>query len=209
MHIFTPTLVTLAFIFSHAAATDEPVLLFNGKDLSGWTGANYEVKQGEMICRGGNLRTVKSYTNYVLEFEFLLPPGGNNGLGIHYPGKGTPSGTGMELQILDTEHPKYKKIKEYQVHGALYGFQGAKRGFLKPTGEWNRQIVTVNGPHVTVDLNGTRILDVNLEEQARKKPKHKGIHRRSGFICLCGHGDPVRFKNIRILELPDKTEGSK
>ena len=180
----------------------KPVSLFNGKDLTGWKGGNYVVEDGAIVCKGANLVTEKQYTNYVFEFEFLLPPGGNNGLGIHYPGSGGPSGAGMELQILDNKHPKYAKLIDSQYHGSLYKLKAAKRGHLKPAGEWNRQKVKVNGPSVKVVLNGVEILDANLDEINKEKPKHKGAKRRSGHICFCGHGAPVKFKNITILELP-------
>ena len=182
--------------------SQEAVKLFNGKDLSGWTGADYEVKDGILICSGKILRTEKQYSNYILELDFILPPRGNNGLGIHYPGEGRPSGVGMELQILDNTHPKYAKLKDSQYHGSLYKLQAAKRGFLKPLGEWNHQKVTVNGPRILVELNGTVIMEANLDEVAKKYPKHKGAKRRSGYICFCGHGSPVQFKNITLLELP-------
>ena len=179
----------------------EPVSLFNGKDLTGWTGADYEVKDGVLICSGKVLSTEKQYSNYIFEFDFLLPKGGNNGIGIHYPGEGRPSGAGMELQILDNSHPKYAKLKESQYHGSLYKLQAAKRGFLKPVGQWNHQKITVDGPKVIVELNGTKILDADLTELATKNRKHKGVKRRGGYICFCGHGAPVQFRNITILEL--------
>ncbi|MEC8557102.1 MAG: DUF1080 domain-containing protein [Planctomycetota bacterium] len=179
----------------------EPVSLFNGKDLTGWTGADYEVKDGVLICSGKILRTEKQYSNYVFEFDFLLPKGGNNGIGVHYPGEGRPSGAGLELQILDNSHPKYSKLKESQYHGSLYKLQAARRGFLKPTGEWNHQKVTVDGPKIIVELNDTKILDADLNELATKNRKHKGVKRRSGYICFCGHGARVQFRNITILEL--------
>ena len=64
--------------------------LFNGKDLTGWKGQGYEVKDGMITCtpKGSNLMTEERFSHYILDFEFLLPPGGNNGLGIHYPGAG-------------------------------------------------------------------------------------------------------------------------
>ena len=197
----------LAASFVLAQAKDKQsisavVSLFNGKDLTGWMGAKYEAKDGVLTCRGGHLITEKQYTNYVFEFEFLLPPGGNNGLGIHYPGKGGPSSSGMELQILDNHHPKYAKLVDSQYHGSLYKLKAAKRGHLKSAGEWNRQKVTVNGRSVKVELNGTLILDANLDKINEEKPKHKGAQRRSGHICFCGHGSPVKFKNITIRELP-------
>ena len=183
---------------------NEAVSLFNGKDLTGWKNAKYIVEDGVLICKGGNLVTEKQYTNYVFEMDFLLPPGGNNGLGIHYPGTGGPSGSGMELQILDNKHPKYAKLVDSQYHGSLYKLKAAKRGHLKPAGEWNHQKVTIDGPSVIVELNGVVILDANLDEINKLKPKHKGAKRRSGHICFAGHGAPVKFKNITIKELPSK-----
>ena len=98
-------------VASASAQDSKPVPLFNGKDLSGWKGAPYEVRDGVLISKGKNLITEKQYRNYILEFDFLLPPRGNNGLGIHYPGTGGPSSSGMELQFLDNSHPKYAKLK--------------------------------------------------------------------------------------------------
>ena len=102
---------TLLLATASLSQCAEPVTVFNGKDLTGWTGADYEVKDGVLICSGKVLRTEKQYSDYVFEFDFLLPKGGNNGIGIHYPGDGRPSGAGMELQILDNSHPKYSKLK--------------------------------------------------------------------------------------------------
>ena len=189
-------------MISFSAFGSKPVSLFNGKDLTGWRKANYAVEDAMIVCKGGNLVTEKQYSNYVFEFEFLLPSGANNGLGIHYPGSGDPAYTGMELQILDNSHKRYAKLKDYQYHGSLYTLHAAKRGHLKPIGEWNLQKVTVDGPLIKVELNGTEILNGNLDEINKAKPKHKGAKRRRGHICFCGHGAPVKFKNITILELP-------
>ena len=94
---------------------------------------------------GGNLYTEKEYSNFILRFEFQLTPGANNGLGIHAPLGGDAAYQGKELQILDNTAEKYAKLKPYQYHGSVYGIIPAKRGFLKPIGEWNSQEVTVNG----------------------------------------------------------------
>lgn len=200
----TKSLISLFLVSVFFAQGKEAVSLFNGKDLAGWKNANYVVEDGVLVCKGGNLVTEKQYTNYIFEFDFLLPPGGNNGLGIHYSGSGDAAYSGMELQILDNSHPRYAKLKDYQFHGSLYTLQAAKRGHLKPVGEWNHEKVTVDGPLVKVELNGVVILDANLDELNKQKPKHKGAKRRSGHICFCGHGAPVKFKNISIKELPAK-----
>ena len=198
----TKSLISLFLVSVCFAQGKEAVSLFNGKDLTGWKKAKYVVEDGVLVCQGGNLVTEKQYTNYIFEFDFLLPPGGNNGLGIHYPGSGDAAYSGMELQILDNSHPRYAKLKDYQFHGSLYTLQAAKRGHLKPVGEWNHEKVTVDGPLVKVELNGVLILNANLDELNKQKPNHKGSQRRSGHLCFCGHGAPVKFKNITIKELP-------
>lgn len=202
-----PTALPIAIValasFAHAAPSPEMRELFNGKDLTGWEGTGYIVEDGAIVCtpEGKNLMTKESFANYILEFDFKLPPGGNNGLGIHYPGTGDGAYTGMELQILDNSDPKYADLKETQFHGSLYTLAAAKRSGLKPTGEWNHQKVTVSGAGLTVELNGEIILRANLDDISARNPKHEGAKRRSGRIGWLGHGDAVAFKNIRIAEI--------
>ena len=195
-----------------SAYAGEFVDLFNGKDFANWGGKNkiehagYAVKDGMITstkkCRV--LQTENEYSNYVLQFEFKLTSGANNGLGIHYPGKGDAAYSGMEIQILDNTHPKYANLKDYQFHGGLYTLVASKKGHLKPVGEWNKETVTVNGPHVKVELNGTVIMEANLDEVNKAKPKHEGAKRRKGHIAFCGHGDIVSFKKIKLKELAAK-----
>jgi len=178
--------------------------LFNGKDLSGWKGAGYVVEDGTLVCtpQGRNLITEETFANYVLDFEFKLSPGANNGLGIHYPGTGDAAYTGMELQILDSTDPKYKDLKDYQLHGGLYTMAPARQGFLKPVGEWNQQRVTVMGPALREELNGEIILRANLDDLGSRFPAHQGVKRRAGHLAWLGHGDRIALRNIRIAELP-------
>jgi hypothetical protein len=178
--------------------------LFDGKTLDGWKGEGYVVEDGAIVCtpEGRNLVTERIFANYVLDFEFKLPPGGNNGLGIHYPGKGNPAYAGMEIQVLDDTAEKYKDLKDYQFHGSIYTMVPAKKGHLKPVGEWNQQRVTVHGSKVKVELNGVTITEADLDELVAKHPEHRGARRRAGHIALCGHGDRVAFRGFRIGELP-------
>ena len=182
---------------------------FNGKDFDGWAGplANYEVVDGAIQCRkgkGGTHHTKEIYKDFVVRFEFNLPPGGNNGLAIRYPGKGDTAYYGMcELQVLDNTHPKYAKLDKRQYHGSAYGMAAAKRGHLKKPGEWNEQEVTVKGPTIKVILNGTEILDTDLSkvtDYMAGKP-HPGKDRAEGHFGFAGHSSPVLFRNIRIKSL--------
>ena len=182
---------------------------FNGESLDGWVGAvdNYEVRDGAIVCKpgkGGNLYTADEYADFVVRLEFKLPEGGNNGLVIRYPGSGHATYDGMcELQVLDTEHPKYADLDPRQAHGSAYGMAAAHRGYLRPTGEWNFQEVTVKGSTIKVELNGTVILDTDLSTVTEflGDTPHPGKDRTTGHFGFAGHNEPVEFRNIRIKRL--------
>ncbi len=187
--------------------------VFNGKNLDGWVGdkVNYSAIDGNIVIQpsngegGGNLFTEKEFSDFNFRFEFQLTPAANNGLGIRTPLEGDAAYMGMELQILDNEAPVYADLKPYQYHGSVYGVIPAKRGFLKPTGEWNSEEVIVKGKNVKVILNGTVIVDGNIEEASKNGTidhnEHPGLLRDKGHIGFLGHGSVVSFRNIRIKEL--------
>jgi Domain of Unknown Function (DUF1080) len=186
--------------------------LFDGKSLNGWKlvrghGPGYVAKDGVLICPadgGGNLFTEKEYSNFVFRFEFKTEPGGNNGVGIRAPLEGDVAYVGMEIQILDDGHEKYKgKIKSEQHHGSVYDVIPARTGFLKPAGQWNEEEIMVQGSRIRVTLNGVIILDAdlnNVREEVTLK-KHPGLKNKSGRIGFLGHGSLVEFRNIRIKTL--------
>lgn len=175
--------------------------LFNGTDLTGWKGGEATVEDGVLISKNGITMTDATFSSYELEFEFRLPGGGNNGIGIHYTGAGDPAYNGMEIQVLDDTAPKYADLKEGQYHGSLYMLAPAKRGALKPVGEWNHQRISVMGPAIKIEVNGEITLRTNLDDINREHPKHEGAKRRAGHIALCGHSSPVAYRNIRIREI--------
>jgi len=183
--------------------------IFNGKDLTGWTGAteHYEVVDGAIRCKaghGGVLYTDDKYGDFQVRLQFRLPPGGNNGLAIRYPGKGNAAYNGMtELQVLDSEHPKYAKLDTRQYHGSAYGMAAAHRGYLRETGEWNFQVVTVKGSTIKVELNGNVILnsDVSKITEYMANSAHPGKELTEGHFGFAGHNDPVEFRAISIKPL--------
>jgi hypothetical protein len=185
--------------------------LFNGKDLTGWTGKNhsYKVEEGTIVVRpddsGGNLFTEEEFDDFIFRFEFKLTPGANNGLGIRAPLTGNAAYEGFELQILDNTAEVYANLKPYQYHGSVYGIIPAKRGFLKPVGEWNSEEVWIKGDDIRITLNGTVIVEGNLKEVTQNGTAdgrdHPGLQRTKGHIGFLGHGSLVWFRNIRIKEL--------
>jgi len=186
--------------------------LINGRDLSNWQGAvdNYEVKDGLVVCKtgkGGDLLTKDEYTDFILRCEFRLPPAGNNGIALRTPTGGHSSSDGLELQVIDSDgynakHPK-SPLKPYQYHGSLYHCVGAKHGYLRPVGEWNYQEVEVRGQRIKVTLNGTKILDVDIDQFDRSQIEHppKGLDQRTGHIGFAGHSDPVAYRSFKVKRL--------
>ncbi|MFO0884878.1 MAG: DUF1080 domain-containing protein [Pirellulales bacterium] len=187
------------------AAEDEGFTsIFDGKTLEGWMGSvdGYAVENGAIVCKpnGRNLYTKKEYSNFVLRFEFKLTPGANNGIGLRAPTEGDPAYVGMESQVLDDTADQYKGLKEYQFHGSVYGVAPAKRGHLKPVGEWNVEEIVCDGKHVKVTLNGVVIVDADVIKPIDGQ-NHPGLSRDKGHIAFCGHGAHVEFRNLRVKEL--------
>jgi hypothetical protein len=219
------TLMAAAPAAQHAEAGFTP--LFNGKDFTGWiygqrpngtenkSGKGYQIENGVIYSTkedGGNLYTEKEYANFVLRFEFRLTPNANNGIGIRAPLVGDAAYVGMEIQVLDDSGSQYTNLLPGQYHGSVYKVAPAKRGFQKPVGEWNTEEITADGRRITVTLNGTTIVDCNLDEvtdpavlkehQDLTKPEgSRGIANTKGHIGFLGHGAHVEFRNIRIKVL--------
>jgi hypothetical protein len=184
--------------------------VFNGQNLSDWAGPveKYEVSDGVLKCKphqGGTIYFNTEFSDFVARVEFKLPPGGNNGLAIRYPGHGDTAYVGMcELQILDDSHPRYAtSLDPRQAHGSAYGMVAAKKGYLRPVGQWNFEEVTVKGSKIKVELNGTVILDTDLGQvkEFMANSAHPGKDRTSGYFGLAGHSDPVEFRQVAIKPL--------
>ncbi len=192
---------------AHAGEGFESV--FNGQDFAGWSGPtdHYQVVGDALMCRpgqGGTIFTDQEFGDFAATFEFRLPPGGNNGLAIRYPGQGDTAYQGMcELQVLDNTADKYADLDPRQYHGSAYGMVPAARGYLRKPGQWNFQQVTVEGSRIIVELNGSVILDTDLAgvDTFMADHPHPGKDRVSGHFGFAGHGDPVEFRSIRIKRL--------
>jgi hypothetical protein len=210
----TRTCCLVFLLYAAGLAAEEPgfVSLFDGKSLDGWTlvdkhGPGYVVKNGILVCPadgGGNLYTVKEYSDFAFRFEFRFEPGGNSGVGIRAPLAGDAAYAGMEIQILDDGHEKYKGwLKPEQHHGSVYDMIPARTGFLKKAGAWNAEEILVDGPKIRVTLNGVILVDTSLDivREPEVLKKHPGVLRKSGHIGFLGHDTRVEFRNIRVKEL--------
>jgi hypothetical protein len=190
------------------------VPIFDGRTLDGWVGVagstdSYYVEDGILICKEQgkeHIFTEKQYADFILRFEFKLEPGGNNGVGIRADVSREPHLYGMEIQVLDDSAPKHQDLQPYQYHGSIYGVVPAKRGFQKPPGEWNQEEILCQGRRVKVTLNGTVIVDADLDkipEPTMDHKDHPGLKYTKGRIGLHAHGngEKVFFRNLRVKEL--------
>ncbi|MGH9666898.1 MAG: 3-keto-disaccharide hydrolase, partial [Bryobacteraceae bacterium] len=195
------------------AAGDGFLPLFNGHSLAGWTlvggkGPGYVVQEGHIVCPadgGGNLFTTAEYADFLLRLEFRMSPGANNGVGIRAPLTGRTSRQGIEIQLRDDSAPEYRERQQpVKKTGSVYDVIPAATGALKPAGIWNAMEITAKGRHIQVALNGTQILNADLDSVTDTGilRLHPGLARTSGHIGFLGHGTRIEFRNIRIHPLP-------
>ncbi|HOC17079.1 MAG TPA: DUF1080 domain-containing protein [Vicinamibacterales bacterium] len=188
------------------------VALFDGTNLDQWIGnkTGYKVENGMLVFDPKapdtkNIYTAKEYGDFVFRFEFQLTPGANSGVGIRTPPEGDAAYVGMEIQILDNDAPVYAKLQPYQYHGSVYGIIPAKRGALKPVGEWNTEEIFIQGSKIRITVNGQVIVDGDLVEATKNgtmdHKDHPGLQRKTGHIGFLSHGAVVKFRNIRIKDL--------
>jgi hypothetical protein len=188
--------------------------LFNGKDLDGWKVYNgkmdkWGVADGLIFVEGsggGWLFTEMEYSDFEVRVDFKLPKGGNSGVALRSPREGDPAYKGMEIQLLDDRWYKddknYKGIKPVQLTGAIYGVVAPSKDATKPAGEWNTIRIIAKGRHVTVELNGVKTVDADLDKYKDDHAKtHPGILREKGFLGLQSHSGRVEFRNVYVKAL--------
>ncbi len=196
------------------------VSLFDGTNLDQWTGdkASYLLEEGVVVVipekgDAGNLYTKEEFADFIYRFDFQLTPGANNGIGVHAPLEGDAAYVGIEIQVMDNDADKYKALQPYQYHGSVYGVIPAKKGYLKPMGEWNQEEIMVKGTQIKVTLNGTVIVEGDYAAASKNgtmdHKEHPGLLRTTGHLGFLGHGEVVRFKNMRVKVLEEEKKKKK
>lgn len=216
---------TPVFELSADEAADGFKVLFDGRSMHNFTGnkIDYVPVDGNIYVtaaygNGGNLYTVDEFSDFILRFDFCFEREGvNNGVGIRTPMNVDAAYEGMEIQILDHDAPIYKNLRDYQVHGSVYGIIPAKRIKHQPLGKWSTEEIRAVGDHITVTVNGEVILDGDIRvatqghnvapDGSTKNPytvdkkNHPGLFNKSGHIGFLGHGAGIKLRNIRIKDL--------
>lgn len=209
--------LSIALIFSRGdiVRAGDFVSLFDGKSLENWQRIAqkkdvWSVQDGLLVMGGeggGWLATPKDYADFELSLEFLLSSDSNSGVYLRAPADTSHiSRSGMEIQILDDFHPKYAKVQPWQRTGSIYHVAAAKTGHLKPSGEWNEMKIRAVGPHVSIMLNGVTVVDDLIDKHPDLNAEHTGLARKSGRIGLQSHNGVVKFRNVRVRELGDRSQ---
>ena len=187
--------------------------LFNVKDLTGWrlNPTNYWiVKDGQITWKESavDLWTEDEFGNFVLELEFKCSAGCNSGVFIRTGDIKDNVQSGIEVQIWDSVG-KTKMEKHYCA--AIYDALEPSKNAEKKIGEWNAMRITARGQTIAVELNGEKVIDMDLDRwsEAEKNPdgtpnkfkKPLKDFPRKGFIGLQDHHKAVWFRNIRIKTL--------
>jgi hypothetical protein len=209
----------LAVPFAPLAAADKDApegftSLFNGKDLTGWKvfGGKMEkwgAADGLLFVQGGGggwLFTEKEFSDFELRLEFKLPKAGNSGVALRAPRDGNPAYQGMEIQLLDDrwykDEKNYKGIRPAQLTGSIYDVVPPSKDATKPAGEWNTMRIVAKGRRVTIELNGVKTIDADLDNYTKEHgKKHPGLLRTKGFLGLQSHDGRVEFRRIYVKEL--------
>lgn len=184
----------------------EPVVIFNGKDLSGWKISNPEKKNGWRAEGGvlvnetpktdfgaygeyGNLVTEELYEDFRLTLEYNVPAGGNSGVYLR----------GMyEAQVVDRD----SRMQGIQGPGAIFGRIVPTENAGNPGGEWNKYVLTLVDRHVTVELNGKKVID-NAPLEGCTGGGLSADDTAPGPIFLQGDHTNVRYRSL-VLEPVEK-----
>jgi hypothetical protein len=200
------------------ARADQPAgfqPLFNGKDLDGWKVLDgnmdaWGADNGILFVKGkggGWLLTDREFSDFELRLEFKLPPAGNSGVALRAPfkTKANPAYEGMEIQLLDDawyKNPQnFKDIRPAQLTGSIYDVVPPSSDATRPAGEWNTIHIAARGRRITVELNGVKTVDANLDDHKDRADKHPGLLREKGHLGLQSHDGRVEFKNIVVKPL--------
>lgn len=206
------SLPLLAAALLPAAAADPAARpLFNGTDLTGWQTAagqpvtkGWVVKDGALVreAGGGDIWTKDRFADFVLDLEFKTA--GNSGVFFRTDNPKDNVQTGIEIQVDVPAKPGKHSV------GAIYDLVPPTRDNTKK-GEWNRMRITAKGSRITVEINGEKVNEMDLDRwtEGGKNPdgtknKYKTAlkdFKREGHIGLQDHGAAVSYRNIRVTVL--------
>ncbi len=204
--------VPLAFVPAAAAQgienggeSDGYTALFDGVSLKGWSiregpQSAFYVNDGAIVVHEGSnfptwLRSEKQYENFDFRCEFYIKGWMNSGIFLHAPEHGRNAETGMKINIF---HKQDHKMLGESI-GAVFPLAAPLKVNVRNKGEWNSMRTAMEWPRLRVWINDELVQDLDVESVPDLK-----YRLRRGYIGLESLSYPIRFRNLRIKELPSK-----
>jgi len=201
-------------IFTFLVKAEPPkgfTALFNGKNLDGWKAKpnGWAVENGILTRKpkSGYIWTEEAYGDFVLDVEVKVSQRCNSGIFFRTDPKNAVQG-GFEIQVMDTTGKK--KLGKHD-NGAFYDALAPSANPAKPLGEWNRFVITCKGPNISVSINGTEVVRVDLDKWTTGNKNPDGSRNkfktalkdlpRKGHIGFQDHGQDVWYRNIYLKSL--------
>lgn len=167
--------------------TEDVVLICSGA-AGGWIGT-----------------TTPDYGDFNLKLDFLVPQEGNSGVFIRHPGQGDGAYTGMEIQILDDDATHWGPLQPWQKTGSVYHEIAPSERATKEAGTWQTMQIIAEGARVTIYVNGTPIVDADLDEDKYAKSTTEAaglkLRPRSGYIGFQNYDGDIQYRNVRVKHL--------
>jgi hypothetical protein len=187
-----------------AQSAGSSVSLFDGKTLAGWRVVDgpesaFFVEDGSIVVSAAAnsptwLRTESQYENFELRLEFFVKGWIDSGLYLHAPRFGNAQDAGFCIKLFHKkEAPKPESM------GAVFPLIAPRTINVKSNGEWNELRVVFDWPRLEVWSNGEQVQDVNVQDHVELASR-----LRKGYIGLQSLSYPIRFRNLRVRELPSK-----
>jgi hypothetical protein len=191
--------------------------LFNGKDLTGWKVDRGEsnvwrVEDGHLVAHASGdyrkqafLLSEKSYSDFVLRFEFWLPQRTDSGIAIRAEPGERPSPLEVNLRnFLDDPPGTHAQTGAFRWSNSGRGgdyLPPVRSNLLRPSSTWNDMAIEARGRSVRVMLNGQILQDLDLDKLSGRPNALPSLKRRFGRVGFQSHTGTVRFRNIEIKEL--------
>src|SRR5256885_17249531 len=192
-----------------AAAAEGPTSLFDGKTLAGWSiqegpESAFYVRDGAIVAHEGStfptwLRSARQYENLDFRGEFFIQGWIDSGIYLHAPEHGRNTWVGMQMKIF---HQRDEKPMSNSM-GSIFPLIAPLRVNVKSKGEWNDFRILMDWPSLRIWTNGELVQDLNVEAVPELK-----YRLRRGYLGLASLSYPIRFRNLRIHELPAKEKWS-
>lgn len=194
------------------------ILLFNGRDLQGWSTSSQQPSARPVEdhainphkCGGYMMIHEQPWSDFILSLDFKIAPGCNSGVFLRtfplQPRPGKDVGyNGLEVAIDDT------RTAGFHDTGAIYDLVAPRRNAMRPAGQWNHLVITCDKNLIAVEVNGQQVTSMNLDQWTVKNKRPDGSdhkfdvayrdHPRQGYLGFQDHGGNCWYKNIKLKPL--------